>query len=150
MGKKNLVVCASFFRKGDTENSPQRTVQYHCGLGSSFKTENGSYRSWQKNYGKSVGSFAPSQFIKTVYSKAERAGSETTKLPVKHALSQLCVCSAKRMSAHAAAGRSGTCYQIISGCTATRTLVSGRAQLLEKQRLLVLYSPGYPLFPSPS
>ncbi|MGD0885460.1 MAG: hypothetical protein ABSA46_11430 [Thermodesulfovibrionales bacterium] len=54
-------------------------------LDSSFKTEDVSYQSWQKNYGKSVGSFAPSPFTKTVYSMAESAGREATKPSVKNA-----------------------------------------------------------------
>src|SRR5208337_2034246 len=65
-------------------------------LSDSLKTEDVSYKSWQKAYGKSVGNFAPSLFMTDVFSNAESAGSETTKIPLKTALSQLCVCGLKK------------------------------------------------------
>jgi hypothetical protein len=79
--------------------------------------EDVSYRSWQNNYGKSVGSFAPSQFIKTVYFKAERAGSETTKLPLK--LVPVCVCGAKRRKE-----LSQRVHECACGCRAQRDVLS--------------------------
>jgi len=88
-------------------------------LGSSFKVEDVSYRAWQKKYGKSVGSFAPSQFIKDVYSKAESAGSETQKLPLKNALSQLCVCGVKRKKK-----LSERLHECECGCEAQRDVLS--------------------------
>jgi hypothetical protein len=88
-------------------------------LGSSFKTEDVTYRSWQKNYGKSAGGFAPSQSIKTVYSKAERAGSETTNLPVKHASSQLCICGTKRKKE-----LSQRVHECACGCRTQRDVLS--------------------------
>lgn len=39
-----------------------------------WQTENVSYRSFQKNFGRSVGNRAPSQFIATLTRKAEKAG----------------------------------------------------------------------------
>jgi hypothetical protein len=65
-------------------------------LSNSLKTEANGYKGWQKTYGKSIGNFAPSYFISDVMSKAERAGNETTKIPLQTALSQYCACGERR------------------------------------------------------
>jgi len=57
-------------------------------------------------YGKSVGNLEPSLYMKKVFSKAESAGSEITKLPLKIALSQSCVCGLKSRQ---------RCSQFLSG-----------------------------------
>lgn len=65
-------------------------------LSKNVMTEDVSYKSWQKSYGRSVGNFAPSYFIKDIFSKAERAGKRTAKIPLKTALSQVCLCGEKK------------------------------------------------------
>jgi len=65
-------------------------------LGCSFKTEDVSIRSWQKNYGRSVGYNAPSLVKNTIFAKAESAGDDTTLIPLKTALSQLCLCGKRQ------------------------------------------------------
>lgn len=88
-------------------------------MGNRFSAEDVSYRSWQQNYGKSVGSYAPSQFINTVYSKAESAGSEIHKLPLRNALSQLCVCGIRHKKKLSQRLHECTC-----GCIAQRDILS--------------------------
>ncbi len=90
-----------------------------CALGCSFKAEEVSFRSWQKNYGKAVGSYAPSLFQKTVFSKAESAGDDTTKIPVRNALSQKCVCGVRRKKKLSERLHECTC-----GCRAQRDVFS--------------------------
>ena len=88
-------------------------------LGHTFKTEKNSVMSWQKNYGKSVGVYSPSYFIKNVYSKAENAGNERVEIPLKNALSQHCVCSARKKKALSERVHSCDC-----GCTSQRDVLS--------------------------
>ncbi|MBE0428023.1 MAG: hypothetical protein IBX72_15455 [Nitrospirae bacterium] len=88
-------------------------------LGCLFKTEKNKYKSWQSNYGKSVGSYAPSYFIKDVYSKAENAGNEAVKLPLKNALSQMCVCGVKRKK-----NLSERLHSCECGCISQRDILS--------------------------
>ncbi len=65
-------------------------------LSNSVKIEANGYKGWQKTYGKSIGNFAPSYFTTDILSKAERAGSERVKIPLKTALSQYCACGDRK------------------------------------------------------
>lgn len=64
-------------------------------LGKSFKAEDISYKTWQVRYGKSVARYAPSTLMNTIHAKAESAGLDGVKIPLKCALSQICLCGAK-------------------------------------------------------
>jgi hypothetical protein len=90
-----------------------------AGLGCSFKTEDVSFKAWQKGYGKAMGNYAPSFLQNTVMSKAERAGDGRTKIPLKNALSQLCVCGAKRKKK-----LSERLHECDCGCKAHRDVLS--------------------------
>lgn len=60
-------------------------------LGDSVKLERLSYRSFQKNFGKSVAKRAPGSFVEKLKSKAERAGFEVIEFSTyKTKLSQCC------------------------------------------------------------
>jgi len=60
-------------------------------LGDQIRTEKLSYRSFQKNFGKSVGRRAPGTFMKLLCDKAERAGGKVTEFSTyKTKLSQVC------------------------------------------------------------
>jgi len=65
-------------------------------LSKKVSAEDLSYKTLQKNYGRSVGNFAPSYFMKDIFSKAESAGNENVEIPLIAALSQLCVCGARK------------------------------------------------------
>ena len=62
-------------------------------LGSIIKVEKNSYRSFQKNFGKSVGNRAPGMFIQKLKRKAENAcGSVIEFSTYRTRLSQTCIC----------------------------------------------------------
>jgi hypothetical protein len=65
-------------------------------LSKKVSAEDLSYKTLQKNYGRSVGDFAPSYFMKDIFSKAESAGNENVEIPLTAAPSQLCVCGARK------------------------------------------------------
>jgi len=65
-------------------------------FGKTIKTEKLSYKSWQKNFGKSIGFRAPGLFVDILSRKAERAGGEVIEFNTrKTALSQTCQCGSK-------------------------------------------------------
>ena len=60
-------------------------------LGNHVKTEKISYRSWQKNYGKSIGKRAPSKFLEILRRKVENTGGIFEEVSTKATcLSQVC------------------------------------------------------------
>ncbi len=62
-------------------------------VGRKLRIEKNSYKSFQRNYGKSVLTRAPGMFISELIRKAERAGGEVWHMPAGNLkLSQLCVC----------------------------------------------------------
>ena len=65
-------------------------------LSKKVSAEDLSYKSLQKNYGRSVGNFAPSYFMKDILFKAESAGNDNVKIPLTTALSQYCLCGARK------------------------------------------------------
>ena len=65
-------------------------------LGNIVKTEKLSYKSFQKNFGKSVGNRAPGLFMEKLRRKAESAGGQVIEFNTRTtALSQSCQCGAK-------------------------------------------------------
>ena len=88
-------------------------------LGNSFRVEQNSYKAWQSNYGKSIGSYAPSYFINSVLSRAERAGSEVVELPLRSALSQRCICGSRQKKK-----LSERLHECSCGCRAQRDVLS--------------------------
>ena len=66
-------------------------------LGTSISLEKLSYKSFQKNFGKSVGFRAPGLFVSLLKRKAERAGGFVEEFsPYKTSLSQTCICKRKQ------------------------------------------------------
>lgn len=64
--------------------------------GTVIRTEDISYRSFQRNFGRSVGRRAPGLFVSMLERKAASAGGRVEMLPTqKLALSQMCICGAK-------------------------------------------------------
>ena len=60
-------------------------------MGTRIKTENVSYKSWQKRYGRSIGMRAPSMFMDSLKRKAENAGGYFFEIPTQTTkLSQTC------------------------------------------------------------
>jgi putative transposase len=60
-------------------------------MGTQIKTENVSYKGWQKRYGKSIGLRAPSMFMDSLKRKAENAGGYLFEFPTQTTkLSQTC------------------------------------------------------------
>ena len=65
--------------------------------GCTIRTEKVSYKSWQKNFGKSIGRRAPGMFIEILKRKAESAGGRMEDISTrKTALSQTCLCGARK------------------------------------------------------
>ena len=70
-----------------------RLINQILQIGSSIKTENISYRSFQKLYGKSVGMRAPGKFVSMLIRKAENAGGSVEMISTwETKLSQCCHC----------------------------------------------------------
>ena len=88
-------------------------------LSSKVSAEDLSYKTLQKNYGRSVGNFAPSYFMKDIFSKAESAGNENVEIPLIAALSQLCVCGARKKKK-----LSERLHECNCGCLAQRDVLS--------------------------
>ena len=88
-------------------------------LSSKVSAEDLSYKTLQKNYGRSVGNFAPSYFIKDIFSKAESAGNENVEIPLTAALSQLCVCGVRKKKK-----LSERLHECDCGCVAQRDVLS--------------------------
>jgi putative transposase len=66
-------------------------------IGTEIKTENLSYKGFQKNFGKSIGKRAPGLFIELLRRKAEKAGGEVIEFNTRTtALSQTCQCGVKQ------------------------------------------------------
>jgi len=66
-------------------------------LGTVFRTEKLSMKAWQKVFGRSVGRNAPGMFHTLLIRKAERAGGAMQWIdPFKTALSQHCICKARK------------------------------------------------------
>lgn len=59
-------------------------------LGNDIRIEKNSYRSFQRNFGKSVGLAAPAGFVSLLVRKAESASAQAAMLPRSLRLSQLC------------------------------------------------------------
>ena len=59
-------------------------------MGAVIKTEDVSYKAWQRMFGKSVGFRAPGMFVEILCRKAGNAGGKVNKLPLSNALSQIC------------------------------------------------------------
>ena len=64
--------------------------------GKFIKTEKLSYRSFQKNFGKSINFRAPSMFVEILKRKAENAGGRVYEFSTKTCLSQICICKNKK------------------------------------------------------
>ena len=74
-----------------------RLVNRTLELGKNVKTEKVSVKAWQKIFGKSIGFKSPSSFQSELKRKAENAGGTVLMFSTrKTALSQTCLCSAKR------------------------------------------------------
>ena len=61
-------------------------------LGNDFRIEKNSYRSFQRTFGKAVGSAAPATFVATLSRKAGSAGASVSLIPTSLRLSQICLC----------------------------------------------------------
>jgi len=59
-------------------------------VGHIIRIEKNSYRSFQRNFGRSVGSAAPAGFVRLLERKAENAGVRVDVLPARLRLSQVC------------------------------------------------------------
>ncbi len=59
-------------------------------LGNDIRIEKNSYRSFQRNFGKSVGQAAPAGFVSLLGRKAANAGAQVSQLPTSLRLSQMC------------------------------------------------------------
>jgi len=59
-------------------------------LGNDIRIERNSYRSFQRNFGRSVGQAAPSGFVTLLERKAANAGAQVYQLPARLRLSQVC------------------------------------------------------------
>ena len=67
------------------------------GIGKFIKTEKLSYRSFQKNFGRSVGFRAPGLFLNKLRYKAESAGGEVVEFKTRSTmLSQICQCGYRK------------------------------------------------------
>ena len=64
--------------------------------GIDIKIENLSYKSWQRNFGKSVGFRAPGMFVSMLRRKAENAGGKVNEFSAYNALSQVCHCGLRK------------------------------------------------------
>ncbi|WAH39315.1 transposase [Alicyclobacillus dauci] len=65
-------------------------------LGNDIRTEDVSYKAWQKMFGRSIGLRAPSSFIAILKRKAESAGGQVVEFNTRStALSQVCLCGQK-------------------------------------------------------
>ena len=64
--------------------------------GVDIRTENLSYKSWQKNFGKSASFRAPGMFVSMLRRKAVNAGGEVNEFPTYNALSQVCHCGLRK------------------------------------------------------
>jgi transposase len=65
-------------------------------LGNEFYIENTSQKSWQSQYGKSIGYYAPGFFIQQLKYNVEKYGGIVHVLPLNLALSQHCVCGLRK------------------------------------------------------
>jgi len=66
-------------------------------FGKFIKTEKLSYRSFQKNFGKSINFRAPSMFLEILRRKAENAGGYLYQFStIKTCLSQTCICGKRK------------------------------------------------------
>ena len=82
---------------GQRKTSHGRLVNQILGLGIEIRTESLSYKSLQKNFGRSVGKRAPGLFIESLKYKAENAGGQVIEFNTRTtALSQSCQCGAKQ------------------------------------------------------
>ena len=88
-------------------------------LSKKVSAEDLSYKSLQKNYGRSVGNFAPSYFMKDILFKAESAGSDNVKIPLTTALSQYCLCGV-----HKKKKLSERLHECECGCKSQRDVLS--------------------------
>lgn len=92
---KNRDALAEFKRREAVQRKTENnwTVNKILKMGNVFKLEKTSKRSWQRNWGKSVGRRGPGGFETTLASKAERAGSKVVYFPTGPTkLSRTCVC----------------------------------------------------------
>ena len=68
-------------------------INWILSLGNEVHLEKLSYKSWQKNYGRSVQKHAPGQFVERLKRKAENAGGKALEInPYLGKLSQTCIC----------------------------------------------------------
>jgi transposase len=67
-----------------------RLVNEILSMGKFINTEKISYRTWQKNFGKSIGFRAPGKFMEKLRYKAESAGGGVNEFPTFLRLSQFC------------------------------------------------------------
>ena len=88
-------------------------------LSKKVSAEDLSYKSLQKNYGRSVGNFAPSYFMKDISFKAESAGNDNVKIPLTTALSQHCLCGVRKKKK-----LSERLHECECGCKAQRDVLS--------------------------
>ena len=101
-------------------------------LGKNIKTEKLSYKSFQKNFGRSVGFRAPGMFLSLLRRKAESAGGRVEEFSTfLTKLSQVCHCKREQKKA-----LSERWHQCSCGVTAQRDLYSAfLAQFVENNRL---------------
>jgi len=99
-------------------------------LGSHLRIEKNSYKSFQKNFGRSIGTRAPGMFLTGLIRKAASAGGEVWDIPSSALkLSQLCKCGKLKKKALSERWHSCEC-----GATAQRDLFSAfLARCAEKQ-----------------
>ena len=101
------------------ESSIRELSSIISALSNKVSAEDLSYKSLQKNYGRSVGNFAPSYFIKDIFSKVESAGNENVEIPLTTALSQHCLCGVRKKKK-----LSERLHECDCGCKAQRDLLS--------------------------
>jgi len=99
-------------------------------IGNQLRIEKNSYKSFQKNYGRSISNRAPSMFVTELIRKAESAGGEVWDIP-SHALKLSQICKCGRLKKKSLSERWHICE---CGAVAQRDLFSGfLARCAEKQ-----------------
>jgi len=92
--RRNRIKLAELHRKATAHRTSLHGQVAHAILsrGLTIHVERNSYKSFQRNYGKSVGSAAPSTFVAHLIRLAESAGGSVTRVPTTLRLSQVCLC----------------------------------------------------------
>ena len=96
--QRSRVTLANIYRKATAHRTSLHGQVAHAILsrGATILIERNSYRSFQRTYGKFVGSAAPATFVNHLARLAESAGGSVVRVPTTLRLSQTCRCGAIR------------------------------------------------------